>query len=277
MCVWLTLPRAKVSHLLRTQLDLHERISSKGESDPVIEGMIATVPDPFSAYGAPASAGEGQMFSVLAPGSLGLLSPEPSTPALGLSRQGVTPSAHGLGIDEEAPQHGRAAPLLPMSASSGALFGSDESQDDIFNASSSSAASASGSGSSSAAAAASQQRDPAALSTTVSQRLKHALSIIDEHAARAARGATPEPHDEETASWAQTAEEVAQRRQSRHFDAELELEAEAAVQQLQMEREELLEEDRLEADDSTEVRAEQETDTADTSVEEQQLADANKA
>jgi hypothetical protein len=240
--------------------------------------MIATVPDPFSAYGAGASAGEGQMFSVLAPGSLGLLSPEPSTPALGLSRQGVTPSAHGLGIDEEAQQHGRAAPLLPMSASSGALFGSDESQDDIFNASSSSAVSASGSGSSSAAAAAaSQQRDPAALSTTVSQRLKHALSIIDEHAARAARGATPEPHDEETASWAQTAEEVAQRRQSRHFDAELELEAEAAVQQLQMEREQLLEEDRLEADDSTEVRAEQETDTADTSVEEQQLADANKA
>ena len=48
---------------LQSQLDMHERIASKGMSDPVLEPLLARVADPFSAYGPPRS--EDQIFSIL--------------------------------------------------------------------------------------------------------------------------------------------------------------------------------------------------------------------
>ncbi|CAO1626460.1 unnamed protein product [Parajaminaea phylloscopi] len=96
----------RVSHLLRLQLEVHERLSSKPLSDPVLEPMLSAIPDPFGAWSQPhGSTGAGgcgdqaEMFSVLQHSGLldgqqshdaetltpaGLLSPR--TPATGLPR-----------------------------------------------------------------------------------------------------------------------------------------------------------------------------------------------
>lgn len=118
---------------LRSQLDVYERISSKGLSDATLEPILSSIPDPFSAYGPPRN--DEQIFSILGPNNLtsvttspnlNNVSPadgttandvisqlimSPSTPAKGLSRvtsgaasplvteeNGVASSNGGLGI-----------------------------------------------------------------------------------------------------------------------------------------------------------------------------------
>lgn len=114
---------------LRSQLDVYERISSKGLSDPTLEPILSTIADPFSAYGPPRN--DEQIFSILGQNNLTSVSPvgsgsqsakgdavttsgvmsqlimSPSTPAKGLSRvaSGATSpllnddgSSNGLGI-----------------------------------------------------------------------------------------------------------------------------------------------------------------------------------
>ncbi|BEJ13341.1 hypothetical protein CspHIS471_0305150 [Cutaneotrichosporon sp. HIS471] len=55
---------SKVAFVIRSQLDFYEKIAGKA-SDPVLEPLVMSIPDPFDAYGPPKE--EGQIFSVLSP------------------------------------------------------------------------------------------------------------------------------------------------------------------------------------------------------------------
>lgn len=59
---------SKVALIVRSQIEISERISSKGLNDPVLEQMLATIPDPFGSYGPPKQ--DGEIFSILPPISL---------------------------------------------------------------------------------------------------------------------------------------------------------------------------------------------------------------
>lgn len=59
---------SKVALIVRSQIEISERISSKGLNDPVLEQMLAAIPDPFGSYG-PAKQ-DGEIFSILPPISL---------------------------------------------------------------------------------------------------------------------------------------------------------------------------------------------------------------
>lgn len=54
----------KVAFVIRSQLDFYEKIAGKA-SDPILEPLVMSIPDPFDAYGPPKE--EGQIFSVLSP------------------------------------------------------------------------------------------------------------------------------------------------------------------------------------------------------------------
>ncbi|SNX88090.1 related to IVY1 - phospholipid-binding protein [Melanopsichium pennsylvanicum] len=59
---------SKVALIVRSQIEISERISSKGLNDPVLEQMLSTIPDPFGSYGPPKQ--DGEIFSILPPISL---------------------------------------------------------------------------------------------------------------------------------------------------------------------------------------------------------------
>lgn len=63
MQIWDTV-LAKVAFVVRSQLDFYEKIASKA-SDPILEPLVMSIPDPFDSYGPPKE--DGQIFSVLAP------------------------------------------------------------------------------------------------------------------------------------------------------------------------------------------------------------------
>ncbi|KAL5527313.1 hypothetical protein ACEPAG_6104 [Sanghuangporus baumii] len=67
--------QGKVSLVVRSTLDVIDRFSSKA-SDPVIEPMLQSIPDPFDSYGPPKT--EDQIFSILAPLSIFNASPSPT-------------------------------------------------------------------------------------------------------------------------------------------------------------------------------------------------------
>ncbi|OCF42419.1 hypothetical protein I317_03794 [Kwoniella heveanensis CBS 569] len=78
----------KVAFVVRSQLDFYEKIAGKA-SDPILEPLIMSIPDPFDSYGPPKE--EGQIFSVLAP--LGLLDKSaPQSPTPNLTRTGSSPN-----------------------------------------------------------------------------------------------------------------------------------------------------------------------------------------
>lgn len=54
----------KVAFVVRSQLDFYEKLAGK-VSDPVLEPMVMSIPDPFDSYGPPKE--EGQIISTLAP------------------------------------------------------------------------------------------------------------------------------------------------------------------------------------------------------------------
>lgn len=56
---------SKVALLVRAQVEIAERLSSKANSDPVLESITATIPDPFNTYGPPKK--EGELFTILQP------------------------------------------------------------------------------------------------------------------------------------------------------------------------------------------------------------------
>ncbi|KAG6855064.1 hypothetical protein C0991_005993 [Blastosporella zonata] len=59
--------QAKTSVVVRSTMDVFDRFTAKA-SDPVIELMLQSVPDPFDSYGPPQA--EDQIFSILAPLSI---------------------------------------------------------------------------------------------------------------------------------------------------------------------------------------------------------------
>ncbi|EPQ27638.1 uncharacterized protein PFL1_04776 [Pseudozyma flocculosa PF-1] len=59
---------SKVALVVRSQIEISERISSKGLSDPILEPMLSAIPDPFGSYGPPKQ--DDQIFSILPPTSL---------------------------------------------------------------------------------------------------------------------------------------------------------------------------------------------------------------
>ncbi|WVQ64865.1 uncharacterized protein L199_003034 [Kwoniella botswanensis] len=79
----------KVAFVVRSQLDFYEKIAGKA-SDPILEPLVMSIPDPFDSYGPPKE--DGQIFSVLAP--LGLLdSSAPQSPTPNLPRTGPSTPA----------------------------------------------------------------------------------------------------------------------------------------------------------------------------------------
>jgi hypothetical protein len=54
----------KVAFVIRSQLDFYEKLAGKA-SDPILEPLVSSIPDPFDSYGPPKE--DGQLFSVLAP------------------------------------------------------------------------------------------------------------------------------------------------------------------------------------------------------------------
>ncbi|KAF4619611.1 hypothetical protein D9613_005575 [Agrocybe pediades] len=59
--------QSKLCVVVRSEMDVFDRITSKA-SDPIIEPMLQSIPDPFDSYGPPQA--EDQIFSILAPLSI---------------------------------------------------------------------------------------------------------------------------------------------------------------------------------------------------------------
>lgn len=84
--------QGKVSLVVRSSLDVFDRFTAKA-SDPVIELMLQSVPDPFDSYGQPHA--EDQIFSILPP--LSILAPSSSPSPLMVSPQTVTSDVFATG------------------------------------------------------------------------------------------------------------------------------------------------------------------------------------
>ncbi|KZT26926.1 hypothetical protein NEOLEDRAFT_1043950, partial [Neolentinus lepideus HHB14362 ss-1] len=70
--------QGKVSLVVRSTMDVFDRFTSKA-SDPVIEPMLQSVPDPFDSYGPPTA--EDQIFSILPPLSILTTAPPSASPS----------------------------------------------------------------------------------------------------------------------------------------------------------------------------------------------------
>ncbi|KAI9001244.1 hypothetical protein BD414DRAFT_404376 [Trametes punicea] len=88
--------QGKICLVVRSTMDVFDRLTSKA-SDPVIEPMLQTIPDPFDSYGPPPS--EDQIFSILQPLSVianaPSSTPSPLTPNPDLEGSDSVPSAKG--------------------------------------------------------------------------------------------------------------------------------------------------------------------------------------
>ncbi|KAI0301811.1 hypothetical protein B0F90DRAFT_1627989 [Multifurca ochricompacta] len=84
--------QGKISLVVRSSLDVFDRFTAKA-SDPVIEPMLQSIPDPFDSYGQPHS--EDQIFSILPP--LSILAPSSSPSPLAVTPQTVTSDVFATG------------------------------------------------------------------------------------------------------------------------------------------------------------------------------------
>ncbi|KAF8271779.1 hypothetical protein EI94DRAFT_1720001 [Lactarius quietus] len=118
--------QGKVSLVVRSSLDVFDRFTAKA-SDPVIELMLQSVPDPFDSYGQPHA--EDQIFSILPP--LSILAPSSSPSPLMVTPQTVTSDVFATGTSARwAHSNGTLysdaasewADVLPSSASAGGLL-----------------------------------------------------------------------------------------------------------------------------------------------------------
>jgi len=86
--------QGKICLVVRSSLDVFDRLTSKA-SDPVIEPMLQSVPDPFDSYGHTHS--EDQIFSILPPLSILAPSASPSPGPLTATPQTVTSDVFATG------------------------------------------------------------------------------------------------------------------------------------------------------------------------------------
>ncbi|KAL7282153.1 hypothetical protein PYCCODRAFT_1438621 [Trametes coccinea BRFM310] len=88
--------QGKICLVVRSTMDVFDRVTSKA-SDPVIEPMLQTIPDPFDSYGPPPS--EDQIFSILQPlsviANVPSSTPSPLTSNPDLESSDSAPSAKG--------------------------------------------------------------------------------------------------------------------------------------------------------------------------------------
>ncbi|KAI0269254.1 hypothetical protein BC834DRAFT_951458 [Gloeopeniophorella convolvens] len=85
--------QGKISLVVRSTLDVFDRFTAKA-SDPVLEPMLQSIPDPFDSYGQPHA--EDQIFSILPPlGSI--LAPSASPSPLSVTPQAETSDAFATG------------------------------------------------------------------------------------------------------------------------------------------------------------------------------------
>lgn len=120
---------SKVMLLVRAQIDVADRLSAKAVSDPVLESMMASIPDPFGLYGPPKR--DDELFTILQPASTPDAASDTGAPAAGLSR----PDANGAGdalfpVPSSAEPDGMPPPhdtlrthVLPSQPSYQSLFG----------------------------------------------------------------------------------------------------------------------------------------------------------
>ncbi|KAH6914834.1 hypothetical protein BKA70DRAFT_1557200 [Coprinopsis sp. MPI-PUGE-AT-0042] len=95
--------QSKVCLAVRSTMDMFDRVTAKA-SDPIIEPMLQTAPDPFDSYGPPQPSD--QIFSILTPLSLSSTFPSPSaSPIIG------TPHSEGRGHYFEQHPHPCYSPL----------------------------------------------------------------------------------------------------------------------------------------------------------------------
>lgn len=101
---------SKVMLLVRAQVDVADRLSAKAVTDPVLESMMAHIPDPFCSYGPPKR--DGELFTILQPTSVMDAEREISAPAASLSR----PDANMPHEDEAPSDEDHALFPVPTSA-----------------------------------------------------------------------------------------------------------------------------------------------------------------
>jgi len=173
--------QGKVSLVVRSSLDVFDRFTAKG-SDPVIELMLQSVPDPFDSYGQPHA--EDQIFSILPP--LSILAPSSSPSPLMVSPQTVTSDVFATGTSARwAHSNGTLysdaasdwADVLPSSAS-GALLTTTPTK-------------AQSSGSSPSRRPNRQPSPPGSSSRRAESKLRGVLSVIDEAQPRQNDDAVP--------------------------------------------------------------------------------------
>lgn len=97
---------SKVALLVRSQTEIAERLTSKASSDPLLESIVASIPDPFNTYGPPKR--EDELFTILQPSSttnqgLRVLSEDAASPPSSTHRTSTheTTGAH----DAHSPSH----------------------------------------------------------------------------------------------------------------------------------------------------------------------------
>ncbi|WVR03845.1 hypothetical protein IAU60_000842 [Kwoniella sp. DSM 27419] len=101
----------KVAFVVRSQLDFYEKLAGKA-SDPILEPLVMSIPDPFDSYGPPKE--EGQIFSVLSP--LGMLDSLPQSPKPNLTRSGSSPAVSTPVRSSSPSKQGMPVPLVASSS-----------------------------------------------------------------------------------------------------------------------------------------------------------------
>ncbi|KAK2466516.1 hypothetical protein APHAL10511_002158 [Amanita phalloides] len=101
--------QGKICIAVRSTMEVFDRFTAKA-SDPIIEPMLQSVPDPFDSYGPPQSAD--QIFSILAPLSI-MTNAQLSTTS---SPMTVTPER--LSTEQLSPSGSKIASWLPITGSS---------------------------------------------------------------------------------------------------------------------------------------------------------------
>lgn len=98
----------KVAHMLRSTLDLSDRLASKATSDPTLERLLAEHPDPFDSY-RPETEEPRDLFSVLPP----LMQFGLAKPGGGGSRKGSVIDHEGAGAGSHAGSGGGQSGVTP--------------------------------------------------------------------------------------------------------------------------------------------------------------------
>ncbi|KAF9534403.1 hypothetical protein CPB83DRAFT_844182 [Crepidotus variabilis] len=177
--------QSKVCLVVRSTMDVFDRFTAKA-SDPVIEPMLQSVPDPFDSYGPPPA--EDQIFSILAPLSINMTSTT-SVPSSSTTPQtSTTPERDGIQSYQNTATTSKITSWLPGTIANPVVYTPD-SADWASPSSSTPPLSASPPSSASPSTstmngASRRQSLPPTSSKKAESKLRSVLSVIDEGKAR---------------------------------------------------------------------------------------------